>query len=77
VLGREYGYYLRKLHAKAQDYDTIAERATDEQSSAIHLCDCEVPGFKEVQEGSHVTILSGRGHIVVLKKKAVPGRRGG
>ena len=35
VLGREYGYYLGKLHAKAQDYDAVAERATNEQSSAI------------------------------------------
>ena len=45
MLGREYSYYLRKFHAKTQSYDAVAERSTDEQSSAIHL---QVPAIKEV-----------------------------
>ena len=54
VLGREYSYYLRKLHAKAQNYDAVAEGSTDEQSSAIHFRDFEVPVAKANACGSHV-----------------------
>lgn len=66
VLGWEYGYYLRKLHAKAQNYDAVAERSTDEQSSVIH----HIYFWRSSRRannvdyaGSHMTILGGRGQL--------------